>query len=146
MTTVLRGDELAGRIVRTFPYAIVSADKDALVVKSEFLHEIAAFLKNTSGFDFDYLTDLAAVDYVDYFEVVYQLISLTRNQRLVLKARCHNRDNPTVPSVVSLWRSADFLEREIYDLLGIVFEGHPNLKRLLLWEGFVGHPLRRDYI
>ncbi len=146
MTTVLGGDQLAGRLVRTFPYAIVSADKKALVVKSESLYEIAEFLKNTPDLAFDYLADLAAVDYVDYFEVVYQLISLKHNQSLVLKTRCHDRDNPTVPSVVSLWRSADFLEREIYDLLGIVFDGHPNLKRLLLWEGFVGHPLRRDYL
>jgi NADH-quinone oxidoreductase subunit C len=146
MTIVLGGDQLAGRLARTFPYAIVSADREALIVKSESLYEIAEFLKNTPALDFDYLTDLAAVDYVDYFEVVYQLISLKHNHSLVLKTRCHDRDNPTVPSVVSLWRSADFLEREIYDLLGIVFDGHPNLKRLLLWDGFVGHPLRRDYL
>jgi NADH:ubiquinone oxidoreductase subunit C len=86
------------------------------------------------------------VDYMDYFEVVYHLISLKHNHSLVLKTRCHDRGKPVVPSVVSLWRSADFQEREAYDLMGIVFDGHPNLRRLLLWEGFAGHPLRRDYL
>jgi NADH:ubiquinone oxidoreductase subunit C len=83
---------------------------------------------------------------MDYFEVVYHLISLEHNHSLVLKTRCYDRDKPVVPSVVNLWRSADFQEREVYDLMGIIFDGHPNLKRLLLWEGFVGHPLRRDYL
>jgi NADH:ubiquinone oxidoreductase subunit C len=83
---------------------------------------------------------------MDYFEVVYHLISLKHNHSLVLKTRCHDRGKPVVPSVVGIWRSADFQEREAYDLMGIVFDGHPNLRRLLLWEGFAGHPLRRDYL
>jgi NADH-quinone oxidoreductase subunit C len=64
----------------------------------------------------------------------------------VLKARCYDRENPVLPSVVGLWRTADFQEREIYDLLGISFTGHPNLKRIALWEGFEGHPLRKDFL
>ena len=107
---------------------------------------MAEFLKNTPVLDFDYLTNLTAVDYADYFEVVYHLVSLKHNHSLVLKTRCRDRDKPVVPSVVNLWRSADLQEREAYDLMGISFDGHPNLKRLLLWEGFVGHPLRRDYL
>jgi len=64
----------------------------------------------------------------------------------VVKTRCYDRENPTVSSVVGLWQGADFQEREIYDLLGIKFDGHPNMKRIFLWEGFQGHPLRKDYL
>ena len=89
---------------------------------------------------------MAAVDYLEYFEVIYRLVSLKNNHSLILKTRVYGRENLSVPSVVKTWRSADYQEREIFDLFGIKFEGHPNLKRLLLWEGFQGHPLRRDYI
>ncbi|MBM4446559.1 MAG: NADH-quinone oxidoreductase subunit C [Chloroflexi bacterium] len=133
-------------MTKAFPGTVVAADKAAVVVTSKSLYQVAEFLKNTPALDFDYLTNLTAVDYMDYFEVVYHVISLKHNHSLVLKTRCHDRDKPAVPSVVSLWRSADFQEREAYDLMGIIFEGHPNLKRLLLWEGFVGYPLRRDYL
>jgi NADH-quinone oxidoreductase subunit C len=146
VTTALNGEQVSRRINKVSPGAVVAADKTAVIVTSESLFKAAEFLKNTPALDFNYLTDLTAVDYTDYFEVVYQLVSLKHNHSLVLKTRCYDRDKPVVPSVTSLWRSADFLERETYDLMGIVFNGHPNLKRLLLWEGFVGHPLRRDYL
>ena len=74
------------------------------------------------------------------------LNSLEHNHSLVLKARCHDREDPALPSVVGLWQGADFQEREIYDLMGIRFEGRQNLKRIFLWEGFQGHPLRKDYL
>ena len=146
MTTALVGEQIAKEITELFPGAVVVADKVAVVVTSQSLYQVAEFLKNTPALDFDYLTNLTAVDYMDYFEVVYHLISLKHNHSLVLKTRCNDRDKPVVPSVVNLWRSADFQERELYDLMGIIFDGHPNLKRLLLWEGFEGHPLRRDYL
>jgi NADH-quinone oxidoreductase subunit C len=146
VTTALNGEQVSRRINKVSPGAVVAADKTTVIVTSESLFKAAEFLKNTPALDFNYLTDLTAVDYTDYFEVVYQLVSLKHNHSLVLKTRCYDRDKPVVPSVTSLWRSADFLERETYDLMGIVFNGHPNLKRLLLWEGFVGHPLRRDYL
>jgi NADH-quinone oxidoreductase subunit C len=116
------------------------------VVNKESLFAVASYLKTTPGLDFDYLTAITAVDYYDYFEVIYQLTSLQHNHSLVVKTRCYGRDNPTLPSVVSLWRGADFQEREIYDLFGISFDGHPNLKCIFLWEGFQGHPLRKDYL
>lgn len=146
MTTVLNGEEIARKITEKFPDSVLASEKAAIVVRNESLYQVAEFLKNAPGLDFDYLTNLVAVDYMGYFEVVYHLVSLRHNHSLVLKNRCYEREKPVVPSVVSLWRSADFQEREAYDLMGIVFEGHPNLKRLLLWEGFVGHPLRRDYL
>ena len=92
------------------------------------------------------MANLTAVDYMDYFEVVYNLISIKNNHSVVLKTKCYGRENLNVPSVVGLWRTADYQERETFDLFGISFEGHPNLKRLFLWEGFEGHPLRRDYL
>ena len=146
MTIALNGEEVAKKIAEVVPGSVAAADKVTVVVSSKSLYQVAEFLKNTLGLDFDYLNDLTAVDYLDYFEVVYHLTSLKHNHSLVLKTRCYEREKPIVSSVVSLWRAADFQEREVYDLMGITFEGHPNLKRLLLWEGFAGHPLRRDYL
>ena len=147
MTVALNGEEVAKKIAEVVPGSVAAAaDKVTVVVNSKSLYQVAEFLKNTLELDFDYLNDLTAVDYLDYFEVVYHLTSLKHNHSLVLKTRCYEREKPIVSSVVSLWRAADFQEREVYDLMGITFEGHPNLKRLLLWEGFAGHPLRRDYL
>ena len=146
MTVALNGEEIAKRITEVFGDSGAAGDEVTVVVNSDSLYQVAEFLKNTSGLDFDYLNDLTAVDYLDYFEIVYHLSSLKHNHSLVLKTTCYDREKPAVTSVVGLWRAADFQEREIYDLMGITFEGHPNLKRLFLWEGFEGHPLRRDYL
>ncbi len=146
MTVALSGKEIAGQLEEKFPGSIVESSPDCLVVKSDSLLSVAAFLKDTPGLDFDYLNYITATDYYDHFEVVYQLTSLPHNHSLVLKTRCDQRDNPTLPSMVSLWRGADFQEREIFDLIGIRFEGHPNMKRIVLWEGFEGYPLRKDYL
>ncbi len=146
MTVSLSGLEISKQLTERFPEAIVEANEQAILVKSESLFEIARYLKETPGLEFDYLTMLTAVDYFDYFEVVYRLTSMTKNQAMTMKTRCYGRDNPTVPSVVKLWKGADFQERETYDLLGVKFEGHPNMKRIVLWEGFQGYPLRKDYL
>ena len=146
MTVPLPGQEVAKQITEHLPDTVIETSNSTVLVKSDSLFEVAQFLKNRPELNFDFLASISAVDYYDYFEVVYHLTSLGHNHSLVLKTRCYGRDNPTVPSVVSLWRGADFQEREIYDLVGISFEGHPNLKRIVLWEGFDGHPLRRDYL
>lgn len=146
MTVALDYKAVAKRLDEKFPGAVIESGKSGIVIKGKWLREIAGFLRDSPEFKFDYLANLTAVDYLDYFEVVYHLVSLTHNHNLVLKVRCTDRDKPMVSSVVDVWRAADFQERELYDLMGIVFEGHPNLKRLFLWEGFVGHPLRRDYL
>jgi len=146
MTVSLSGSEIAKQIAERFPEAVSEASDQAVMAKSEFLFEVAQYLKSSQGLDFDYLTGITAVDYYDYFELIYQLTSLQHNHSLVLKTRCYDRAKPTLPSVVSLWRGADFQEREIYDLIGISFVGHPNLKRIVLWQGFKGHPLRKDYL
>ena len=146
MTIALSGKEVASQLEEKSPGSIVESNQDYLVVENDSLPEVASFLKDTPGLDFDYLNCITAIDYYEYFEVVYQLSSLEHNHSLVVKARCYDRENPVLPSVVGLWQGADFQEREIYDLMGISFEGHPNMKRIFLWDGFQGHPLRKDYL
>ncbi|MCH8114571.1 MAG: NADH-quinone oxidoreductase subunit C, partial [Chloroflexi bacterium] len=83
----------------------------------------------------------------DHFEGVYRLTALPKNASAVVKTRVGlGRTDASVPSVVPIWRGADYQEREVWDLMGIRFEGHPNHKRIMLWEGFPGHPLRKDYV
>lgn len=146
MTKQLPGKEVAERIKAELPGAVVGYDDSAVLVKSESVLAVARFLNKTAGFDVDYLVNLTGVDYLDYLEVVYHLASLEHNHSIILKTRCYDRENPVVPSVTSVWQGASFQEREAYDLLGVRFEGHPDLKRIFLWEGFKGHPLRRDYL
>jgi NADH-quinone oxidoreductase subunit C len=146
MTTALSGQKVAKQIEKKFPEAVIEAGADSLLLKGEQLLAVAGYLNKTPGLGFDYLNHVTGTDYYDYFEVVYYLVSLKHNHGLVLKARCHDRENPVLPSVVGIWQGADFQEREIFDLLGISFEGHPNLRRIVLWEGFEGHPLRKDFL
>jgi NADH-quinone oxidoreductase subunit C len=145
VTLALAGNEIAARLPLSLEDAVVEAGQPSLLVKSESLADVAAFLKAKPGLEFNYLVYITAVDYRDYFELVYQLVSLKHNHSLVLKTRCNNTENPVVPSLTGLWQGADLQEREVFDLFGIAFEGHPNLKRIFLWEGFPGHPLRKDF-
>ena len=146
MTVAISGKEIASQIEEKFPDSVVESSEGSLVVEADSLLPVLTFLKDNDTLKFDYLNYITAVDYFSYFEVVYQLTSLEHNHTVVLKTRCYGRENPAVPSVIGLWQAADFQEREIYDLMGISFEGHPNLKRIFLWEGFPGHPLRKDYL
>jgi NADH-quinone oxidoreductase subunit C len=146
MTIAVNTEETGKKIAEAIPGSVISSDKGWLTVDSKALAQVSAFLKDTPGLEFDYLTVLTAVDYLDYFEVVYRLVSLKNNRSLIMKTRVYGRDNPAVPSVTAIWRAAYYQEREIFDLLGITFDGHPDMRRLLLWEGFAGHPLRRDYL
>lgn len=143
MTKALSGSDTAKKIGEKFPDAVTGSDETSVIVRSKDVLDVARFLKES--LNLDYLNFMAGTDYTDYLEVVYLLTSIKDNHSLVLKTRCEDRNHPTVPSVFSLWQGADFQEREIYDLLGISFEGHPNMKRLFLWAGFEGHPLRKDY-
>ncbi|MBN1161898.1 MAG: NADH-quinone oxidoreductase subunit C [Dehalococcoidales bacterium] len=145
MIVALPAKEIISQLSDKFPGVIEEAGQDSVLVKSDSLPAVAEHLKTAAGFKFDYLNYITAVDYYQYFEVVYQMTSLEHNHSAILKVRCHTRDNPTVPSLIGIYQGADFQEREIYDLMGITFEGHPNLKRIFLWEGFDGHPLRKDW-
>jgi NADH-quinone oxidoreductase subunit C len=146
MTTLLTGQLAADKITAQFPDAVIESNDQAAVIKSEYLITVADYLKNTPEMAFNYLTDLTSVDYLDYFEVVYRLTSLDHNQSLVIKIRCYDRENPEVPSITGIWKGANLMEREIFDLMDIRFTGHPNLTRIFMWEGFTGHPLRKDYL
>jgi NADH-quinone oxidoreductase subunit C len=122
------------------------------VVTRDALVALLRHCRDAAGLAFDMLTDLTAVDYLKFpgreddprFEVVYQLYSIRHNHRLRVKVRVEE-DDAVVPTAVPLWPIADWLEREVWDMFGVRFEGHPDLRRLLLYEEFVGHPLRKDY-
>ncbi len=146
MTLALSGKEIAGKLEEQFPGGILDSGADSVTIKSDLLLSVASFLKDTKDLEFDYLTAITAVDYSRYFELVYQLTSLKHNHSLIIKTQLYDRNHASLPSVSGLWRGADFQEREIYDLLGIKFDGHPNMKRIFLWEDFQGHPLRKDYL
>jgi NADH-quinone oxidoreductase subunit C len=112
-------------------------------------HDVLAWLRDTPGQQFDYLTDVTAVEYRDPerpLEVVYQLRSLARKADLRVKVALAKDEPLEVRSVVDLWRGADWLERETFDMFGVVFVGHPDLRRILMWETYAeGYPLRKDF-
>ncbi len=116
------------------------------VIGAAHLVDAMRFLRDDPALAFEMLSDVCAVDYlprVPRFEVVYHLYSLKHNHRLRVKALVE--EDTSVPSVTPLWRSANWMEREVWDLYGIRFEGHPDLRRILLYEEFEGYPLRKDY-
>jgi NADH-quinone oxidoreductase subunit C len=145
MTVATAVKDLADRLEKEFPGCFEEGGRDSLLLKSGSLLNVAAFLKDTPDLKFDYFNYVTAVDYYQYFEVVYHLTSLEHNRSVVFRTRVYDRDNPVVPSVMGLWQGADLQEREVYDLMGIRFQGHPNMKRIVLWAGFAGHPLRKDW-
>lgn len=114
-------------------------------VPAERIHAFLAELKSNPSTLFDYLFCQTGVDWPQHMEVVYHLKSTTQNHVLVVKAKINNRENPTLDTVCDLWRTAEFHEREIFDLFGIVFKNHPDLRRLLLTDDWVGYPMRKDY-
>ncbi|HVB96228.1 MAG TPA: NADH-quinone oxidoreductase subunit C [Chloroflexota bacterium] len=126
------------------PFRAVNPGIPALVVPGENLVDVCHYLKITPGLEFDYLASLTAIDYLDRIDVVYQIRSLKQKRDLTLRVEV-DRDEAVAPSVTGVWRAADFQEREIFDLMGVVFTGHPNLKRILLYDEFDGHPLRKDW-
>lgn len=116
-----------------------------LRVKALDINKTLTAAKNFQNTPCDFLHDLCGLDLIDHFEVVYQLSSLHGGQLLRVKAVV-DRENPVIDSVTPLWQGADFLEREAYDMFGIKFTGHPNLKRIYMWDDFEGYPLRKDYV
>jgi NADH-quinone oxidoreductase subunit C len=145
------GFESLRRLLAELPGAVVEThaqhgDATAVVAPGALLLAMR-LLRDAPGLEFDVLSDLTAVDHLDReprFEVVYHLLSLPRGQRLRIKTRV-SEDACEVDSLVELWPSADWMEREVWDMYGIRFRNHPDLRRLLLYDGFEGHPLRKDY-
>jgi NADH-quinone oxidoreductase subunit C len=122
------------------------------VVARETIRDLLTFCRDDAALEFDLLVDITAVDNLKFpgredgprFEVVYHLYSTVHNHRLRLKVRVEE-DDAHVPTASLLWPIANWLEREVWDMFGVRFDGHPDLRRLLLYEEFVGHPLRKDY-
>lgn len=150
------GSDILARLRERFAMALGEVhdrlgDHTAVVDRSS-IEAVLAFCRDDPTLRFDMLMDLTAVDYLTYpdredglrFEVVYHLYSVPHNHRVRLKVTL-DEDDPTIPSAVPLWPIANWLEREVWDMFGIRFAGHPDLRRLLLYEEFVGHPLRKDY-
>ena len=137
---------IEAQLNESFPGAVVERDGEWLVLDPDQLPQVTTHLRDELGFD--YLTHMSASDYADRLEVVYNLYSTRPDQLgsgIPFKVRLPDRADPRVPSLASVWHSANFLEREVWDMFGVRFEGHPNLKRILLWEGFEGYPLRKDW-
>jgi len=134
------GDAL-GELAGTRP------DNAGATVAPPAIAEVCRFLKSEPGLEFDCLSSLSGVDYPkrNVIQVVYHLYSYQHRHLFVLKVDAA-RENPVVPSVAGIWSHADWQEREVFDLLGVTFEGHPDLRRLLMPEDWPGHPLRKDFV
>lgn len=145
---------LVETLLKKFPDAVRSVDFDTarseltVHVAAPQIVDVARYLHDAPETAFDHITDICSVDYPedqDRFEVVYHLLSLPHRRRVRLKARVPE-ENPVIPSVTGVWRGAEFLEREVYDMMGIRFTGHPDLRRILLPEDYAeGYPLRKDF-
>ncbi|MEI6339692.1 MAG: NADH-quinone oxidoreductase subunit C [Verrucomicrobiota bacterium] len=138
------------RLQERFTNAILKAGEfrgeNTLSIKIEALHDIAAFCRDELGFD--YLLDISSLDHFGEdprFEMVYELYSMADGVHLRLKAVVPGEDNPAAPTISDLWPTADWHEREVYDMMGIHFDGHPDLRRILMWEGYPFFPLRKDF-
>jgi NADH-quinone oxidoreductase subunit C len=128
---------------------LISCGQTIAYVSRDRSHDVLAWLRDTPGQEYNYLTDVTAVDYRDAeraLEVVYQLRSLGRKADLRIKVALDKRIPLEVRSVYDLWRGADWLEREVFDMFGVTFTGHPDLRRILMWETYAeGFPLRKDF-
>ena len=132
---------------------IVDKEQIIVEVKAVDLIEVLTMLRDDAAFAFSELIDLCGMDYAEFggnwdgprYAVVYQLLSIQKNQRLRVRTWCADDDFPMVASAIEVWAAANWYEREAFDLYGIVFDGHPDLRRLLTDYGFVGHPFRKDF-
>ena len=132
----------------------VALGEVTIEVRPEDWHDIALQLRDEQGLRFDLLMDLCGVDYSTYagtgheqgrYAVVMHLLSVARNHRLRVRAYCPDDELPVIASVVDVWSGANWFEREAFDMVGIVFDGHPDLRRILTDYGFIGHPYRKDF-
>ena len=144
-------EDLTGKIRKKWPEAVLGTgtfrNENTLQIRPEDILSVCRFLRDEPGLGFDYLVDLCGADHLPReprFEVIYHLRSLKTRELLRLKVPLPGPE-PRISSVFSVWKAADWMEREAFDLFGIVFEGHPDLRRILLTPEWEGYPLRKDY-
>ena len=140
--------QLQAFVESRIPEAETSEGKQFLevTIPSNKLKELAIDLKQNEETALDFLYCLTGVDWKDHMMVIYHLRSSPHHHSIVLKAKIEDRENPKVDTVSDIWRTAEFHEREAYDFFGIVFNGHPDLRRIFLEDDWVGFPLRKDYV
>ena len=126
------------------PQMGASLDIPEITLDSKHIADVCRILKDDPWLSFKLLLCLAGVDYKEYFQIVYILLSLEHEQKLIIKTNVPY-DDPHLPTVTSVWRAADWYEREAHDLFGVTFVGHPNLQPLILYEGFEGYPGRKEH-
>lgn len=153
-------EEFKTILEQLLPGVTITPEGGYLVIEPKHLTTVARCLKDTERFRMEYVANLTAIDYPNdpasagsgqasgtgRIEMVYHLYSMTHRQGPVALKVKLPRNNPVVDSLSPLWRGAEFQEREVYDLYGVVFTNHPDLRRILMWEGFNGHPMRKDYV
>ena len=146
MSASMNIQEIQAAIEQALPGVKLKPVRETLRVEHpKQLPAVASFLKN-SDTRLDYLSSLTGADYLQYLECVYHLYSMEKKTGpLVLRVRVP-RENPVLPSLVPVYRGAEYQEREAYDMFGFIFEGHPDPRRIFMWEGFEGYPMRKDYI
>jgi len=147
----LKSHPALARLLDSITSAVQAAkfDRDELTIQIErsFIREACAILRDDADCPFNYLSDLTCVDWYPSeprFEVVYHLFSIPKKERVRLKTRLEG-SSAVIESITSVWPSANFYEREVFDLFGVRFTGHPNLKRIMMPDDWEGHPLRKDY-
>lgn len=124
----------------------LTLERDAFLVDRKDLIAVARFLKENESYKMDYVSCVTGVDYKEYLECVYHLYSMEKKHGpIVLKVRA-TKEDAKIPSLTPTYRGAEYQEREAYDMIGIIFEGHPDLRRILMWDGFAHYPLRKDYV
>jgi NADH-quinone oxidoreductase subunit C len=143
----MQTEELTTLITSLLPDQKPGASKQypEFILPAEKLHEVANALKENPQTKMDYLFCLTAADRKDGFNVVYHLTSSDHHHTIVLRVILPDRLNPSLPTVSDIWKAAEYYEREVFDLFGIQFENHPDLRRLFLDDNWVGYPLRKDY-
>jgi NADH-quinone oxidoreductase subunit C len=145
-TTQLSGHRVAERLTQALPGALVRTTDEWVEVRPERVQDVLRWLHDSPEFDAAQLSNLTAVDFHDRFEVVYHLQSLDLNHLIEVKATVREHEDPSLPSAYPVYKGALLQEREVYDLMGIRFDGHPDLRRIFLWDGFPGYPLRKDFL
>jgi NADH-quinone oxidoreductase subunit C len=137
---------VAKALSAALPGVVTASNDEWVEVAPDRVEEALRWLRDSEAFDAAQLSNLTSVDRYDRFEVVYHLQSLDLNHQIAVKAILTDHEDPILPSAYPVYKGALLQEREVFDLMGIRFANHPDLRRLLLWEGFPGHPLRKDWM